>query len=279
MTSPAAHPSAPAAPVPAAPSFPELYERVLVGPLFAPWASDLLGRVPLGSGATLLDVACGTGVVARLARARVGPGGRVVGVDRSPAMLAVARRLDPSIDWREGGAEALPLREDERFDVAACHQGLQFFDDRAAATREMRRAVAPGGHVAIGVWGPLAENGLFHDLVVVAERFVGPIDDRRHSFTDGRAIARLLSEAGFDEVRVEHVTREVSFDVDCTSLVRLNAGAVVGMTERGRAMSDAERAGIVDAIVDASVKEVARWEVAGALRFPTAANLATARAP
>ncbi|MCO5108730.1 MAG: class I SAM-dependent methyltransferase [Burkholderiaceae bacterium] len=116
-------------------SFPETYERCLVGPLFRPWAETILDDVDLAPGDRVLDVACGTGIVARLARERLGEAGRVVGVDISPAMLAVARTAAPAIDWREGDACALPLRDAEKFDVVVCQQGLQFFPDKPAGAR------------------------------------------------------------------------------------------------------------------------------------------------
>ncbi|RWD84564.1 MAG: methyltransferase domain-containing protein [Mesorhizobium sp.] len=90
-------------------SFPQMYERWLVGPLFRPWAEMALGELELSSGDRLLDIACGTGIVARVARERLGEAGYIVGVDISPDMLAVARAVVPAIDWRQGNAGELPL--------------------------------------------------------------------------------------------------------------------------------------------------------------------------
>jgi len=81
----------------------------------------------------VLDIACGTGIVARVAEERLGGAGYFVGIDLSPEMLAVARAVAPGIDWREGNASSLPLREREQFDVVVCRQGLQFFSDKPAA--------------------------------------------------------------------------------------------------------------------------------------------------
>jgi ubiquinone/menaquinone biosynthesis C-methylase UbiE len=82
-------------------NFAESYEGLLVTPLFRPWAEILLDRLSLGPRARVLDIACGTGIAARLANKRLGGEGHVVGVDRSPVMLAVARAVAPEIDWRE----------------------------------------------------------------------------------------------------------------------------------------------------------------------------------
>src|SRR5262245_49759668 len=111
------------------PTFPELYERHLVSCLFQPWAELILDEVKLSAGDRVLDVASGTGVVARVAEQRLGGTGLVVGIDMSPDMLAVARAVAPRIDWREGDAGTLPLRDGEQFDVVVCQQGLQFFPD------------------------------------------------------------------------------------------------------------------------------------------------------
>ena len=129
-------------------SFPEMYERLLVGPLFRPWAELTLEEVALAPGDRVLDVACGTGIVARVASERLEGAVRVVGVDVSPDMLAVARAAAPAIDWREGDAARLPLGEGEAFDVVVCQQGLQFFPDKPAAAR--RAAAGAGGRGAAG---------------------------------------------------------------------------------------------------------------------------------
>ena len=126
----------------------EIYESFFVPALSAPWAEDLLRRTAPRPGERVLDVACGTGIVARRVAPRVGPTGRVVGVDPNLGMLAVARAAAAaegvSIEWREGRAEALPV-EDAAFDLVCCQVALMFFEDRAAALRESvglwRRAV------------------------------------------------------------------------------------------------------------------------------------------
>jgi SAM-dependent methyltransferase len=115
----------------------------------------------------VLDVGCGTGVLAREAAARVGPSGRVTGLDLNPGMLAVARRLRPEIDWRQGDALDLPFA-DHAFDVVVSQFALMFFPDRPLALREMWRVLAAGGRLAVAVCAPLAETRgyrLFADIL------------------------------------------------------------------------------------------------------------------
>ena len=94
----------------------------------------------------------------RVARELLSPEALIVGVDVAPAMLAVARTVDGTIDWREGNATALPVSAMERFSLLTCHQGLQFVGDKPAAVREMRRVIAPGGRVGIATWRSLQDN-------------------------------------------------------------------------------------------------------------------------
>ena len=127
---------------------------------------DAAGVTP---GQAVLDVACGTGVVAREARDRLGGNGTVVGVDVNEAMLTVARRLRPDIDWRQGDAAELPFT-DASFDVVLCQAALMFFPDRAQALREMARVAAGRDRRGAGVgsldaqpaYGPFVERGRRH---------------------------------------------------------------------------------------------------------------------
>jgi ubiquinone/menaquinone biosynthesis C-methylase UbiE len=228
-------------------SFPEIYEQALVGPLFRPFAELILDEVELAATDRVLDVACGTGIVARVAKERLGDTGTVVGVDLSPAMLAVARRVTAEIDWREGGADALPLKDDERFDVIVCQQGFQFFPDRPAAARQMRRALTARGRLAVSTWRPDEEFPLLWELRRVAERHVGAIVDRRHSLGDARPLEALLRDAGFRDVRSKTLSHIIRF-TDGSVFVRLNAIALVGMSAASKEMSDEERGQLVAAI-------------------------------
>jgi ubiquinone/menaquinone biosynthesis C-methylase UbiE len=235
-------------------SFPEMYERALVGPLFDPWVQPLLDDVELGAADRVLDVACGTGIVARRARERLGEAGTVVGIDANPEMIAVGRRVAPAIDLRQGDAAALPLREGESFDVVLCQQGFQFFPDRAAAAREMRRALVDDGRLGLSTWRPDEEFPVLRELRALAERHVGPITDRRYSLGDSSAVEAVLEEAGFRQLRSKRYTRIVRFR-DGSVFVRLNAMALVSMSA-SRALADDERNRLVDQITRDSVELV-----------------------
>ena len=106
-----------------------IYEEWFVPALFAPLAREVLAHTNIAADARLLDVACGTGIVARSVASRLGPEGRVVGLDFSPAMLAAARRAAEreglDIEWREGSALDLPFA-DGIFDLVTCQMGMQF---------------------------------------------------------------------------------------------------------------------------------------------------------
>ena len=258
-------------------SLPEIYERVLVGPLFRPFAQEVLGRVAVAQNDRLLDVACGTGIVARLAREIVGSTGRVVGVDASPGMIAVAKAAAPGIDWREGDAAHLPVGDDEAFDIVTCHQGLQFFPDKPAATREMHRVLVPRGRVALATWRSVEEIPIMRDLQRIAERHLGPVVDQRHSFGDAEALRRLLVEAGFHAIQTETVTCTIRMD-DGAAFPRLSTMALVGMSAVAKAMSEEQRSQVSAAIADESVGAAQSYLEGSQLVFDLASNVAIARA-
>jgi ubiquinone/menaquinone biosynthesis C-methylase UbiE len=255
-------------------SFPEMYERLLVGPLFRPFAELTVERAQLRAGDRVLDVACGTGIVARLAKNRVGDGGTVVGVDLSPPMIAVARSIEPSVEWREGDACALPVRDPERFDVVMCQQGLQFFPDKVAAAREMRRVLAPGGRLLVSAWR--SEDPIARELRLAAEAHVGPVADQRWGFGDADAIRDLVEHTGFRDVRVETVSRTIRFP-DGVVYVHMNAMALVGMSRDGASLSEEDRGRTVEAIVADSADVLRRHTDDRGFAFELATNLATAR--
>jgi ubiquinone/menaquinone biosynthesis C-methylase UbiE len=255
-------------------NFPEIYEQELVRPLFRPFAERILDYVELAPGDRVLDVACGTGIVSRLAREQVGEAGKVVGVDLSPPMLAVARKVAPEIDWREGDATSLPLHDDEEFDVAVCHQGLQFVPDKAAAASQMHRALTEGGRLAVATWRPDGELQLIPKLRRVAERHLGPITDMRHSFGETEPLESVLTDAGFRDVASRTLSRRVRF-ADASLFLRLNTMALVGMSPASKELAEDERGRIVDAIVREGSEVIAPFTDQNGLAFDMSTSVAT----
>lgn len=183
---------------------PELYQRHIVPAMTAMWAADLVDRAALRPGERVLDVACDTGVVARVAAERVGSTGRVAALDINPGMLAVARSLPAvtgaAIEWHEGSVFSLPFPE-AVFDVVLCQLGLQFFSDRPTALREVRRVLVPNGRLALNVFGPIEHNPATHALANVLDRHVGPgasvAKRTEHVLADTAALCMLVAGAGF----------------------------------------------------------------------------------
>jgi ubiquinone/menaquinone biosynthesis C-methylase UbiE len=127
----------------------------------------------VSAGHSVLDAACGTGIVARTATERVGPNGRVVGVDLNQAMLTVAERVCPGVELRQADITSLPF-DDATFDVVLCQMALMFFPDRIAAIREMGRVVEPQGTVVVMVPSSLDAQPAYRPLVDLAARHAGP---------------------------------------------------------------------------------------------------------
>jgi len=198
---------------------PEVYETELVPALFGPWAPLLVAKAALREGERVLDVACGTGVVTRLAAEQVGTGGHVVGVDLNPGMLARARAASVPqgtvVEWREADAGALPFSA-ASFDAVFCQLGLQYFPDRQQAAREMYRVLKPGGRLVVLVWRALAHSPGFAALAAALERHVSTAAAAvmRAPFVFGDAtdeLRGLLVQAGFRTVRVGADVRMVRF--------------------------------------------------------------------
>lgn len=185
---------------------PENYERFFVPAIGAPLAADLIDAAALRPGERVLDVACGTGVVTRLAASRVRPGGSVAGLDLNPGMLAVATSATPPdllVAWHQASADAMPFPGDA-FDVALCQLGLQFMADRTAALCEIRRVLSPGGRLILNVPGPAPR--IFAIMDEALGRHIGPQASAFmravFSLHDPDEIRTMLAAAGFRDVDV-----------------------------------------------------------------------------
>ena len=179
------------------------YENLQVPALFKQWCSRVLDAADVSTGDRVLDVACGTGVLAREAAERVGDSRLVAGVDPGPGMLAVASELAPDIDWHHGRAESLPF-PDSCFDAICCQFGLMFFSDRPQALREMIRVLRPGGRLAVAVWDDLENSAAYSVEVRLIHRVAGEMaaSALRDPFAlgDRQALAALLEDAGVEVI-------------------------------------------------------------------------------
>ena len=196
---------------PSKPTPPEMYERVLVPAILRSLSQVVIELAAPIEGERVLDLACGTGVVARSVAPLVGSNGTVVGVDVLPGMLAVARSLPApdgaTIEWREGNATALDL-SDDAFDLVICQQGLQFFPDRAAAASEINRVLAPGGRFVAAVWQRIERQPFWKAFTEIEARNLAPLglspEDVRLPFSwgDAEPIRSLLQDAGFGSIEL-----------------------------------------------------------------------------
>ena len=200
----------------------EAYEQYFGPAIFRPLAEVLVEQAAPCAGERVLDLACGTGIVARRVAPIIGRAGRVVGVDLNPGMIDVARAQPapdgPPIEWRQGDAVALDL-PDGTFDLVLCQQGLQFVPDRPAAVREARRVLVDGGRLVVAAWHGLEQHPLYAALTeaelphltalgaaVTRAELVAPF-----SFGDADELGALLTEAGFAEVEVVSRSIEARF--------------------------------------------------------------------
>jgi SAM-dependent methyltransferase len=183
----------------------EVYESCFVPAIFGAWVGPVADAAAIGPGDRVLDVGCGTGVLAREALRRVGREGHVVGLDLNEGMLAVAARTEPGVEWRHGDAAALPF-EDTSFDVVVSQFAIMYFPERVNSLHEMWRTLAPEGRLAIAAWAPLGHARGYEILVDVAAQQCGrqAADVLAAPFVlgDRAKLARLFADSGISGARV-----------------------------------------------------------------------------
>ncbi|HEY5850777.1 MAG TPA: methyltransferase domain-containing protein [Lysobacter sp.] len=221
------------------------YEREMVPVLFRPWVALLLDLARPAPGEHVLDLACGTGIVARLVAPRVGPTGRVVGVDLNPDMLGVAQvegaleELD--VEWKQGRLEVLPFAEAE-FDLALCQHGLQFVPDRAAALGEARRVLREDGRLAMGIWRGLDHHPFWSRFNDVLNDLMGiPALAAPFQLGEADAIERLLLDAGFRDIAIQAREMPAVFP-DPDSFVAMEVDVIAAANPATQHLDDRARA-------------------------------------
>jgi ubiquinone/menaquinone biosynthesis C-methylase UbiE len=211
-------------------AIPENYDRYLGPVLFEPYANDLVARLDIGNDGSVLELACGTGIVTRRLRERLAPGSKIVATDLNEAMLSYAQlklKSSEAIEWKQADATDLPF-QDQSFDAVVCQFGVMFFPDKEQAAREAYRVLKPGGVFLFNVWDAIEENDLPHIAHTIISKF---FDDKPpnfyeipFSFHDQETIAALLSQAGFRNIE----SSIVSTTAEATSASEVTRGLVHG---------------------------------------------------
>ena len=256
----------------------QTYEDFLVPLQFRIFAEDLVARAAPQPGERVLDLACATGIVARLIAPRVAPGGGVTGLDVSPAMLGVARERAAAegVDatWDQGDAAALPYA-DGTFDLVVCQQGLQYFPDKPAALRELRRVLAPGGRALLSVWSMQPPFFDAYNRVTVAHLDV-PAGSIPFSLTDAGAVRALLEGAGFATVAFAEAERTIR-QPSLGDFVRRGTQARAAVVPALAALPPGEIEAKADGIAAELAPLVRDYLDGGALAYPMRTNVALVR--
>jgi SAM-dependent methyltransferase len=184
-------------------TIPRLYEAHLVPLIFAGYADDLAQRVASRTPLRVLEVAAGTGVVTRALAKALGATASIVATDLNDGMLNEAQSIGAArpVTWRKADAMHLPF-DDHSFDAVVCQFGVMFLPDKAAAFREARRVLVPGGTFAFSAWDRIEDNE-FADVVTRSLALRFPDDPPRflartpHGYHDRATIGRDLARAGF----------------------------------------------------------------------------------
>jgi ubiquinone/menaquinone biosynthesis C-methylase UbiE len=260
-------------------SAPAGYEGFLVPAMFAPFAERLVELVDVSSGSLVLDIACGTGVVARFAARLAGEKGSVTGVDLGEPTLEVARSIPAAgnaapITYIQSDAASLPLADDT-FDVVLCQQGLQFFPDRMRALAEMHRAMKPQGRIALATWKDI-EHSPFAAVADSTAVHIGPEAGEMlrspFALSDADELRGLVVAAGFNEVSVTETTIECTWasHSDFAPLL-IAAGPVAQLFASA---PDSARRSVAEEVA-ARLASYATPD--GHLRMPMTTNVVTAR--
>ncbi|HEY1780208.1 MAG TPA: methyltransferase domain-containing protein [Roseiarcus sp.] len=259
----------------------ELFQCYLVPAITSRWAEDLVHRAQLRTGELVLDVACGTGVVARLAATKVRPG-QVTGLDLNAGMLAVARSLPNDgapINWTEGSALDMPFPSGH-FDAVLCQQGLQFFPGQPRALRELHRVLRECGRVALSVYSPIERTPGANAFVQALDQVLGPEASRikrgEHSFASPGQLESLLRGAGFRAVAISTVEQTITFP-SVVDYVRFQLVATP-MTALLRDKTEPERQAIISSVAStAATLSTPSMLDGGKYAFPQETYVAVAR--
>lgn len=194
-------------------AIPAAYDRYLGGVLFQPYAEDLAARLRVPENGSVLELACGTGIVTRELRDRLPATVKLTATDLNEPMFqhAAAKFAESeAVEWQQADACSLPFA-DGRFDAVVCQFGIMFVPDKALAAREARRVLKPGGVFLFNVWDAIEHN----ELGRIAHETIASYFDKDpplfyqvpFGYHDQDEIRRILAEAGFRDVRIDVVEK------------------------------------------------------------------------
>ena len=260
----------------------ETYEAYSVPPLFRPWAAELVDLARPQAGERVLDLACGTGVVARAIAHHLSGQVELVGVDLSPAMVAVGRAAAAmegiTITWHVARADAIPL-PDAALDLVVIHQGLQFFPDRLAALQEVLRVLVPGGRVVSATWTALGDNPFNAALAAIIARHLGtPAMDAPFALGERAALQPLFEQAGFGDIDIRRIHKPVRFPDPATFVARSVESASASVPGL-QALDGAARTALIAAIQSDMVPVVRAYTEGEQVVTPRGAHLVRAYKP
>ena len=260
----------------------DMYEQYFVPAMFRPWADILARYAAIQPGEQVLDIACGTGIVARLAAPLVGSKGTVAALDFNPAMLGVAQSLAaPSgapINWHDGSAMSLPYA-DQSFDVALCQHGLQFFPDKIVAMREMHRVLKPTGRTYIIVLQELQKHPVFEALMLsVARLLMLPVTAVTipFSLSDERQLETMAKDAGFSTVDIIQDSAVMTFP-DAAQFVPLAIMSSAAAVPAFMQLQGPAKAELIETVRKEVEPTVAAYRSEDRVSFPMYAHIISAR--
>ncbi len=246
----------------------KIYEKVYLPALFQEWCPLAIQAANVKAGDSVVDVACGTGVLAIAVSEHVGPKGKTIGVDINEGMLNIARSKSSSVEWLNAPAEVLPFADDY-FNCVVSQFGLMYFKNREAAIREMMRVLKPSGTIAVIVWDKLDNNpGLAAEEYLWQKVLGGEAEEPPHGLGDKDVLENLFRTSGVNDIQVNTYEGTAHFD-SIESWIHTGAK---GWTEDD--LSDDE----LKLLLDTAEKELTEFRtIQGAVAFPTSAHIVTAK--